>query len=184
MLLLLYADSHPPRKKCNLFPAPHMMKMADNVTGKYEDCWDTTKQPTIYVWGINKIFSGFYRHTNRSTTCAQTYTHLSHVLRSNRFPKRSACGNVHECVYLLVCVVFSVNFCVYVSMQPSAQGQVCVSLYMCLCRCVCLCLCLCVCVCVCVCVCLCVGVWVCVRGWVCVWAEFHQVQIYISVTQP
>lgn len=32
------------------------METADNVTRKYEDCWDGTKQPTIYVWNINKIF--------------------------------------------------------------------------------------------------------------------------------
>lgn len=33
-----------------------MMETADNVTRKYEDRWDGTKQPTIYVWNINKIF--------------------------------------------------------------------------------------------------------------------------------
>lgn len=28
------------------------MQTADNVTGKYEDCRDGTKQRTIYVWNI------------------------------------------------------------------------------------------------------------------------------------
>lgn len=40
------------KKKCNLFPALRAMETADNVTGKYEDCRDGTKQRTIYVWNI------------------------------------------------------------------------------------------------------------------------------------
>lgn len=32
------------------------METADNVARKYEDCWDGTKQPAIYVWNTNKIF--------------------------------------------------------------------------------------------------------------------------------
>ena len=46
------------------------METADNVTRKYEDCWDGTKQPTIYVWNINKIFcEGFLSlaHTPKHT---------------------------------------------------------------------------------------------------------------------
>lgn len=51
MLLLLSAGTEP-TAKCNLFLALRMMETADNVTWKYEDCWDGTKQPTIYVWNI------------------------------------------------------------------------------------------------------------------------------------
>lgn len=45
------------------------METADNVTGKYEDCWDGTKQPTIYVWNINKIFcvASLNPHTKAQT---------------------------------------------------------------------------------------------------------------------
>lgn len=52
IMLLLPSAAAEPTAECNLFPALHTMEMADNVTGKYEDCWDGTKQPAIYVWNI------------------------------------------------------------------------------------------------------------------------------------
>lgn len=54
------------------------METADNVTRKYEDCWDGTKQPTIYVWNINKIFLQrvFLTHMGARTQ-KHTYTQLS-----------------------------------------------------------------------------------------------------------
>lgn len=52
IMLLLPSAAAEPTAECNLFPALHTMETADNVTGKYEDCWDGTKQPAIYVWNI------------------------------------------------------------------------------------------------------------------------------------
>lgn len=49
-MLLLPSAATEPTAECNLFPALHTMESADNVTGKYEGCWDGTKQPAIYVW--------------------------------------------------------------------------------------------------------------------------------------
>lgn len=57
MLLLPSAGAGSQQPKCNLFPALRAMETADNVTGKYEDCRDGTKQRTIYVWNI-KFFGG------------------------------------------------------------------------------------------------------------------------------
>lgn len=57
-MLLLPPARHGTTSKKNLiyFPLAHTMETADNVTGKYEDCWDGTKEHTIYVWNINKMF--------------------------------------------------------------------------------------------------------------------------------
>lgn len=52
IMLLLPSAAAEPTAEGNLFPALHTIETADNVTGKYEDCWDGIKQPAIYVWNI------------------------------------------------------------------------------------------------------------------------------------
>lgn len=71
------------------------METADNVTRKYEDCWDGTKQPTIYVWNINKIFCvGF----------GNTRTHIKNT------PLQKSCSGQDFPASLCVCVCITVAF--------------------------------------------------------------------------
>lgn len=79
-----------------------MMETADNVARKYGDCWDGTKQRTIYVWNINKIFCVGSPLTNIDPNTPHPPKKKLHWLVLLKFIFNQ---HLRHCVYVCVCVL-------------------------------------------------------------------------------